>query len=448
MAADRLQIRVLHSDDDIVVIDKPCDLRSVPGHANPPPPEKQGPRRQEGASVDGAGESSQRRTAQEAWVKAIQLISAGEGEGNAVELSAGCNGDDGPSVEEAAARELLRNLGTTANPSCVPRKLETFVKYCRRNTKRLIPSFPELQEGKAASKERRSEPEQKKQKRDISCEQNGNRQSVASTMKAIAEMAYVEIQQKQRPLINLPKPTEDWESAIGQLRMLGFGDFSPVSSTIAKNSATSHGDSKLHVVHRLDCQTSGIMVVARNQSAASTLCQKWREREDVKKVYLAHVIDWPPYHQQNVTEGTIEIPLAPSRTERIKWEARAVAEGGKECKTYWKVHEDLDRSKSNSDAPKSKRGITLELHPITGRTHQLRIHCASVGSGIVGDSLYGDAPIEWSGDTKTKANETQGVVKQGEATILSKTLRLHAHRLTFPHPTSQEGMTFESRKPW
>ena len=175
-------------------------------------------------------------------------------------------------------------------------------------------------------------------------------------------------------------------------------------------------------------KTSGIMVVARNQEAASYLCRAWRERELVQKTYLAHVKHWPPFHQHSVREGTIDIALAPSRTERIKWEAIPVAEGGKECKTYWKLHQDFD-----------KEGIILELHPITGRTHQLRLHCAEIGSGIVGDSLYGDSPIAWF------AYDKQGTIgKSSVGNESPKTLRLHAHKLTIPKPKTGEKITFES----
>jgi 23S rRNA-/tRNA-specific pseudouridylate synthase len=170
------------------------------------------------------------------------------------------------------------------------------------------------------------------------------------------------------------------------------------------------------------------MVVARNHDAASYLSRAWRERELVQKTYLAHVKHWPPYHQHRIHEGTIDTALAPSRVERIKWAVVPAADGGKECKTFWKVYQDLD-----------KEGIILELHPITGRTHQLRLHCAEVGSGIVGDSLYGDSPIAWL------ANDNQSIGgKSSFGDRAPRTLRLHAHKLTFPRPKTGETITFES----
>ena len=109
----RLTIRILYSDDEIVVVDKPCDLRSVPGHANPPPPEKEGPR-----SNSDSEQTSHRMTAQEAWVKAIQLMSAEDG---GTDINAiGQISSQGISLEDAAVREIIRNLGTTSDPSCVP----------------------------------------------------------------------------------------------------------------------------------------------------------------------------------------------------------------------------------------------------------------------------------------------------------------------------------------
>ncbi|EED95703.1 predicted protein [Thalassiosira pseudonana CCMP1335] len=201
----------------------------------------------------------------------------------------------------------------------------------------------------------------------------------------------------------------------------------------ASNSPDADDGSKskyqLHVVHRLDCQTSGIMVVARNSTAASKLCHAWRERDIVQKTYLAYCQRWPPYHDEQLSEGTIDLPLAASRTERIKWEVRALEDGGKPLKSELTVERDNDN------------GVVLELKPITGRTHQLRIHCATIGSGIVGDSLYGDSPVEWFGD---KPQHGQQTISQSD----TQTLRLHAHKLVFPHPSTGSEVTFVSPKLW
>ena len=178
------------------------------------------------------------------------------------------------------------------------------------------------------------------------------------------------------------------------------------------------------------------MVVARNADSASILCELWRKRQSISKTYLAFVHRWPPYHEHNVQTGKIELPLAASRTERIKWEVRPVEDGGKASLTIWKVHQsnsNVAKKELESKNESEKTGLTLELQPMTGRTHQLRIHCAEIGSGIEGDSLYGDNPVEWKGDTQQHQH---------------KTLRLHAHKLSFPHPRTGKELFFESPKPW
>ena len=76
----------------------------------------------------------------------------------------------------------------------------------------------------------------------------------------------------------------------------------------------------------------------------------------------------------------------PWQRQETKWEVRELDFGGKPSMTKRKVCK---------DAESTKEGIVLELHPITDRTHQLRIHCQEIGSGIVGDSLYGDSPVPW-----------------------------------------------------
>jgi tRNA pseudouridine32 synthase/23S rRNA pseudouridine746 synthase len=170
------------------------------------------------------------------------------------------------------------------------------------------------------------------------------------------------------------------------------------------------------------------MVFARTADAASKLSKAWREREAVSKVYLARVKRWPPFeHERNIT-GRILLPLAASDTERLKWEVRDERLGGKPSHTEWNI---FDNGKGRN--PNSY--ITLELKPVTGRTHQLRVHCAAIGSGILGDSLYGDDPITF--DDKAW---TSGEVLQS--------LRLHSMKLSFPHPLTNAIQTFETDHRW
>ena len=97
----------------------------------------------------------------------------------------------------------------------------------------------------------------------------------------------------------------------------------------------------------------------------------------------------------------------------------------------WPKQGEQVRSKHDGKDEESA-SIVLELQPITGRTHQLRIHCAAIGSGIEGDTLYGDSPIEWDGTAESAKHM----------------LCLHAHRLKFPHPKTGEMMEFTSKAGW
>jgi tRNA pseudouridine32 synthase / 23S rRNA pseudouridine746 synthase len=154
------------------------------------------------------------------------------------------------------------------------------------------------------------------------------------------------------------------------------------------------------------------MVFARDFHSASGLCKAWRERARVHKTYLARVKDWPPLDEH----GEVNLALSPS-DERLKWK---VDPEGKLSQTLWKI------------VSRQAGSIILELTPITGRTHQLRIHCAEIGSGIEGDSLYGLNPIELA-DPKNPGGFG---------------LCLHAHKLSLPHPTTQEQVEFTSFPHW
>ena len=166
---------------------------------------------------------------------------------------------------------------------------------------------------------------------------------------------------------------------------------------------------------------------ARNQDSASKLCKFWREGHQVTKVYLARVKEWKPYQEEQTLEGRIDLPLAPSE-ERLKW--KVAMTGGKPSITLWKLH-NPPASKASGSTGAEPSSIVVELTPLTGRTHQLRVHCASVGSPIEGDSLYGNEKIQWD------PMQPDGLM-----------LCLHAHELSFTHPATDETMTFTSMPSW
>jgi tRNA pseudouridine32 synthase/23S rRNA pseudouridine746 synthase len=124
--------------------------------------------------------------------------------------------------------------------------------------------------------------------------------------------------------------------------------------------------------HRLDKDTSGCLILGRHPKAIARLNEMFK-RAEIDKVYWAVVEGGP-----DADEGEIDLPLAPKSPDRGWW--MKVDPKGQPSLTQWRV---LGRSD----------GLTLlELRPITGRTHQLRVHCAASGFPILGDPIYGTAP--------------------------------------------------------
>ncbi|MGB8508965.1 MAG: RluA family pseudouridine synthase, partial [Pyrinomonadaceae bacterium] len=177
------------------------------------------------------------------------------------------------------------------------------------------------------------------------------------------------------------------------------------------------------LVHRLDRATSGLMVVAKHQRALSILSRHFHARL-VEKRYLALVRGSPA---EDFCE--ISAPIGRDAEAHPKWR---VMEDGKHAETRLRV---LER----------RRDVTLvELEPVTGRTNQLRIHCAHAGHPIVGDEWYDDG-----GDGSSVGDECGGAAEEesGDAPTASKRLCLHAARLAFHHPSGGDWMTFISPLP-
>jgi len=177
--------------------------------------------------------------------------------------------------------------------------------------------------------------------------------------------------------------------------------------TICPELANIKGTLRPGIVHRLDKDTSGLLVVAKNEAAQASLAGQLKERE-VHKVYLALVRGRvePP-------QGVIDAPIGrhPRRRQRM-----AVVEGGRAAQTRYRVREFL-----HDDA-----GVAyslVEAEPLTGRTHQIRVHFASIGHSVVGDRLY------------------------GKASPLVGRQFLHAWRLGFRLPASGRYQEFESPLP-
>jgi len=171
----------------------------------------------------------------------------------------------------------------------------------------------------------------------------------------------------------------------------------------------------LELVHRLDRETSGILLVAKKRSALKHLQDQFRERE-TGKTYLALVQgDWPA--RLKVIDQPLHKYLLPDGERRVKVTTPDDPDGMRSI-TLVKVAQRLQGS------------TLLEVTIKTGRTHQIRVHLASNGHPIAGDDKYGD--FEWN-----KALQKQGL----------KRMFLHAWRLQFNHPASGERVALQAELP-
>ena len=158
------------------------------------------------------------------------------------------------------------------------------------------------------------------------------------------------------------------------------------------------------IVHRLDKDTSGLMVVAKNDRAQRALQRQLKDR-NVNKTYLALVQGVP-----KPREGMIEAPIGRHPKNRKKM---AVVAGGRDATTKYRVREELAGG----------RYSLLEVEPVTGRTHQIRVHMAALGHSIAGDATYG--------------KRSDIITRQA----------LHASRLAFAMPLGGRTVEFESPLP-
>ncbi len=169
--------------------------------------------------------------------------------------------------------------------------------------------------------------------------------------------------------------------------------------------ALRFGADKPKLVHRLDRDTTGVLVLARTPGTAAKLAASFRSR-DVHKTYWAVVAGRPV-----PVEGRISLPL--KRVNGPRGERTQIAErGDKEAATAITDYRTLDNA--------AQKLSWLELQPLTGRTHQLRVHCWALGAPILGDEKY----------------ETPDQNNAGTALIegLPHGLHLHARALSLPHP--------------
>lgn len=157
------------------------------------------------------------------------------------------------------------------------------------------------------------------------------------------------------------------------------------------------------IVHRLDKDTSGLLMVAKNDMAHVSLSDQLRERT-MEKHYLA-VVDGVMKEQS----GLVDKPIARSKKDRKKM---AIDPEGRDALTEWTLIENL------------KNAALLDVHIMTGRTHQIRVHMQSLHHPVAGDPIYG--------------------AKNG---VKVPRLMLHAHTLAFDHPRTGERLFFQAEPP-
>ena len=219
------------------------------------------------------------------------------------------------------------------------------------------------------------------------------------------ELTKAEIQQAEDMLIQQTESALVLNKPPGLATQGGTNTFNHVAGLL--DAYMGEGDEQRpRLVHRLDKDTSGVLLVARTPGSAAYFSKRFSGRS-AKKIYWALVVGVP-----DIREGVIEAPLAKqpgSGGEKMHVDH----EGGAPAKTKYRV---VDSA--------GKKTAWLELQPLTGRTHQLRVHCAAMGHPIVGDGKYGGKDAFLTGS-------------------VSRKMHLHARRLIIDSPDGKLDVTAE-----
>ena len=188
------------------------------------------------------------------------------------------------------------------------------------------------------------------------------------------------------------------------------------------NLSTLNDPTRPGIVHRLDKDTSGLIVIAKSDMVHAHLAKQF-SRRTIDRAYWAIV--WGRF-EKGKKSGLIEAALGRSKSDRKKI---AVSDTGKSAATEYEVMEEFEYLSL----------VRLKLR--TGRTHQIRVHLHHIGHPVFGDPTYGGRRIAWGGTEKKKKEEVQQFLK-----IISRQA-LHAKTLGFFHPVTKETLHFDSNLP-